>query len=89
MSFKAVLQQLNRDKKEYAKGVGTPLLVLAALGMVILPLPPFLLDILFSFNIALALVVLLVTVYTMKPVMWPVHVLCYLKGIMVVMPLVK
>lgn len=68
MSFKAVLQQLNRDKKDYAKGVGTPLLVLAALGMVILPLPPFLLDILFSFNIALALVVLLVTVYTMKPV---------------------
>ncbi|KPH63935.1 flagellar biosynthesis protein FlhA [Pseudoalteromonas porphyrae] len=68
MEFKAVLQQLNRDKKEYLKGVGTPLLVLAALGMVILPLPPFLLDILFSFNIALALVVLLVTVYTMKPV---------------------
>ena len=68
MSFKSILQQLNRDKKEYAKGVGTPLLVLAALGMVILPLPPFLLDILFSFNIALALVVLLVTVYTMKPV---------------------
>ena len=68
MSFKAVLQQLNADKKEYAKGVGTPLLVLAALGLVILPLPPFLLDILFSFNIALALVVLLVTVYTMKPV---------------------
>ncbi|MBG9994151.1 flagellar biosynthesis protein FlhA [Pseudoalteromonas sp. NZS127_1] len=68
MSFKTVLQQLNRDKKDYAKGVGTPLLVLAALGMVILPLPPFLLDILFSFNIALALVVLLVTVYTMKPV---------------------
>ncbi|MAE02153.1 flagellar biosynthesis protein FlhA [Pseudoalteromonas lipolytica] len=67
MEFKAVLQQLNKDKKEYAKGLGTPLLVLAALGMVILPLPPFLLDILFSFNIALALVVLLVTVYTMKP----------------------
>ena len=67
MDFKAVLQQLNKDKKENAKGVGTPLLVLAALGMVILPLPPFLLDILFSFNIALALVVLLVTVYTMKP----------------------
>ncbi|MBD1582242.1 flagellar biosynthesis protein FlhA [Pseudoalteromonas sp. S16_S37] len=67
MEFKALLSQLNKDKKEYAKGVGTPLLVLAALGMVILPLPPFLLDILFSFNIALALVVLLVTVYTMKP----------------------
>jgi flagellar biosynthesis protein FlhA len=67
MDFKAVLQSLNANKKDYAKGVGTPLLVLAALGMVILPLPPLLLDILFSFNIALALVVLLVTVYTMKP----------------------
>ncbi|KZN54949.1 flagellar biosynthesis protein FlhA [Pseudoalteromonas luteoviolacea] len=67
MDFKAVLQQINRDKKDYAKGIGTPLLVLAALAMVILPMPPFLLDILFSFNIALALVVLLVTVYTMKP----------------------
>jgi flagellar biosynthesis protein FlhA len=67
MDLKAVLQGLNENKKDYAKGVGTPLLVLAALGMVILPLPPFLLDILFSFNIALALVVLLVTVYTMKP----------------------
>ncbi|KID57680.1 flagellar biosynthesis protein FlhA [Pseudoalteromonas luteoviolacea] len=67
MDFKAVLQQINREKKEYAKGIGTPLLVLAALAMVILPMPPFLLDILFSFNIALALVVLLVTVYTMKP----------------------
>ncbi len=67
MDLKAVLGQINRDKAEYAKGVGTPLLVLAALGMVVLPMPPLLLDILFSFNIALALVVLLVTVYTMKP----------------------
>lgn len=67
MNFKAILSQINQDKKEYAKGVGTPLMVLAALAMVVLPMPPFLLDILFSFNIALALVVLLVTVYTMKP----------------------
>ncbi len=67
MDFKAVLTQLNRDKKEYAKGIGTPLIVLAALGMVVLPMPPFLLDVLFSFNIALSLVVLLVTVYTLKP----------------------
>ena len=40
---------------------------MAALGMVILPMPAFLLDILFSFNIALSLVVLLITVYTLKP----------------------
>ena len=40
---------------------------MAALGMVILPMPSWLLDLLFSFNIALSLVVLLITVYTLKP----------------------
>ncbi|MEJ6077257.1 flagellar biosynthesis protein FlhA [Vibrio sp. 1-Bac 57] len=48
-------------------GLGTPILVLAALGMVILPMPTLLLDILFTFNIALALVVLLVSIYTKRP----------------------
>ncbi|WP_245837148.1 flagellar biosynthesis protein FlhA [Paraferrimonas sedimenticola] len=48
-------------------GLGTPLLVLAALAMVILPMPAILLDVLFSFNIALALVVLLVAIYTLRP----------------------
>jgi len=41
--------------------------VLAALGMIILPMPTLLLDILFTFNIALALVVLLVSIYTKRP----------------------
>lgn len=41
--------------------------MLAALGMVILPMPTLLLDILFTFNIALALVVLLVSIYTRRP----------------------
>ncbi|ATC95499.1 flagellar biosynthesis protein FlhA [Pseudoalteromonas tunicata] len=67
MNFQAVLAQINKDKMDYLRGVGTPILVLAALAMVVLPIPPILLDTLFSFNIALALVVLLVTVYTMKP----------------------
>jgi flagellar biosynthesis protein FlhA len=67
MDFKAVLEQFKQNKNDYLKGIGTPIVVLAALGMVILPMPPFLLDVLFSFNIALALVVLLVTVYIMKP----------------------
>ncbi|EHI50951.1 flagellar biosynthesis protein FlhA [Aeromonas salmonicida subsp. salmonicida 01-B526] len=49
------------------KGVGTPLLVLASLGMVVLPIPPLMLDVLFSFNIALSIVVLLVAVYTRRP----------------------
>jgi flagellar biosynthesis protein FlhA len=37
------------------------------LGMMILPLPPFLLDLLFTFNIALSVMVLLVSMYTQKP----------------------
>ena len=37
------------------------------LGMMILPLPPMLLDLLFTFNIALSVMVLLVSMYTMKP----------------------
>lgn len=47
--------------------VGAPILVLATLAMIILPVPPLLLDLMFSFNIALSLVVLLVTVYTRRP----------------------
>lgn len=43
------------------------MLVLAALAMIVLPIPPFLLDVLFSFNIALALIVLLVAIYTDRP----------------------
>jgi len=44
-----------------------PILLLALLGMMILPLPPFLLDAFFTFNIALSIVVLLIAVYTLRP----------------------
>jgi len=47
--------------------VGIPLLVVTLLGMMILPIPPFLLDVFFSFNIALSIVVLLVGIYTLRP----------------------
>ena len=49
------------------RALAVPLLVFMVLAMMILPLPPFLLDLLFTFNIALALIVLLVAVYTKKP----------------------
>ncbi|PKH09438.1 flagellar biosynthesis protein FlhA [Moritella sp. Urea-trap-13] len=49
------------------ENIGTPIVVLATLGMVVLPIPAFLLDIFFSFNIALSLLVLLVSVYVNKP----------------------
>lgn len=47
--------------------LGVPILLLVMLGMMMLPIPPFLLDVLFTFNIALSLVVLLVCAYALRP----------------------
>jgi len=48
-------------------GLGTPILLIALLVMIVLPLPPMALDIFFTFNIALALVVILMTIYSPRP----------------------
>lgn len=48
-------------------GLGTPIMLVVMLSMMILPLPPFLLDILFTFNIALSIVVLLAVIYSERP----------------------
>lgn len=47
--------------------IGVPLLLLVMLAMMMLPVAPFLLDVFFTFNIALSIVVLLVCVYAMRP----------------------
>ena len=47
--------------------LGIPLLLLVMLSMVMLPIPPFLLDVLFTFSIALSIVVLLVSIYALRP----------------------
>lgn len=47
--------------------VGVPILLLCVLAMVILPLSPLMLDILFTFNIVLAVIVLLVSVNMQRP----------------------
>ena len=49
------------------RALAGPILICMILGMMILPLPPFLLDLLFTFNIALSVMVLLVSMYTQKP----------------------
>ncbi|MEC3767500.1 flagellar biosynthesis protein FlhA [Cupriavidus sp. SS-3] len=49
------------------KAMTGPLLIIMILGMMILPLPALVLDLLFTFNIALAIMVLLVSMYTQKP----------------------
>jgi len=49
------------------RGIGMPLLLLALLAMMMVPLPPLLLDAFFTFNIALSVAILLTTVYVARP----------------------
>jgi len=58
---------LNRLKAIASRGIAAPIALVALLAMVVLPLPPFLLDLLFSFNIALSLIVMLASIYVLKP----------------------
>ncbi|MDW2983376.1 flagellar biosynthesis protein FlhA, partial [Rhodanobacter sp. KK11] len=58
---------LGNFKQLARRGIGAPVMMLVMLAMMMLPLPPFLLDMLFSFNIALSLVILLAVVYVMRP----------------------
>ncbi|HCB14839.1 MAG TPA: flagellar biosynthesis protein FlhA, partial [Gammaproteobacteria bacterium] len=61
MNLAATLGSITRS------GLGAPALMLVILAMVVIPLPPFVLDVFFTFNIALALVVLLASVYSERP----------------------
>jgi flagellar biosynthesis protein FlhA len=47
-------------------GLGVPLLVMVVLAMMVLPLPAFLLDILFTFNISLSIMILLGVIYVRR-----------------------
>jgi len=49
------------------RGLGAPLVLLAVLSMVVLPLPPIALDVLFTFNIALSLLVVMAVVNVARP----------------------
>ena len=59
--LKAALKLLGKAE------LGAPLVIVMILAMIMLPLPAFLLDLLFTFNIAFSLIILLVVVYTLKP----------------------
>jgi flagellar biosynthesis protein FlhA len=59
--IQSILVELRRQK--YA----TPGFLVALLAMIMLPLPPVLLDVLFTFNIVLALIVILVSVSSKRP----------------------
>jgi flagellar biosynthesis protein FlhA len=52
---------------EFARnGLGVPVLVMVILAMMVLPLPAFLLDIFFTFNISLSIMILLAVIYVRR-----------------------
>jgi flagellar biosynthesis protein FlhA len=52
---------------EFARnGLGVPVLVMVVLAMMVLPLPAFLLDVFFTFNISLSLLILLAVIYVRR-----------------------
>jgi len=61
----SVLQQLSATFR--SGRIGIPVLILSILAMIILPLPPLMLDVLFTFNIAMAVLVLLTSVSARSP----------------------
>ena len=50
-----------------ARGLAGPILIVMLLAMMVLPLPPFMLDMFFTFNIAFSIMVVLVGMNTVKP----------------------
>jgi flagellar biosynthesis protein FlhA len=66
MNMKLILTLQNLIKRAGLRTMAGPVLIVMILAMMVLPLPPMLLDILFTFNIALAVMVLLVSMNTTK-----------------------
>ena len=63
----AVSSPLATIQTSVAGRLGAPILLVMLLAMMVVPLPPIMLDALFTFNISLGLVVLLVGVYVIRP----------------------
>ena len=58
---------LNNVKSLTRGNLGVPIMLMGLLGMMILPMPAFMLDVFFTFNITLSIVILLVCVYALRP----------------------
>lgn len=66
MSNLAALLRMQGMNGAQWKILAGPILILMILSMMVLPLPPFILDLLFTFNIALSIMVLLVAMFTQR-----------------------
>jgi len=64
----ATLSNIRQDLSKFElSGLGIPFLVLLILAMLIIPLPAFLLDFLFTFNIVVGLVIIMIAINSAKP----------------------
>ena len=54
-------------KKMAQQGLGAPVLLVMIMAMLVVPLAPMALDVFFTFNIALSLIILMTAVYAMRP----------------------
>ena len=61
------LQAVLGPRAGMLKALGVPLIVVMVLAMMVLPLPPFALDLLFTFNIAMALMVVMISAHMIRP----------------------
>ena len=56
-----------RHRSTAIQGIGAPLIVVAILSMMVLPLPAWMLDIFFTMNLAVAIMVMMVAAYMVRP----------------------
>jgi len=64
LELKSLLQRLRAVERN---GIAAPILLLVILGMMVVPLAPMVLDLMFSMNILLSIVILLAVIYVMRP----------------------
>ena len=67
MDRAVAIERLKGLKELLSGNVAIPVMLMVLLGMMTLPIPVFLLDVAFTFNIALSLVIILVAIYAMRP----------------------
>ena len=64
LDLKSILARLRGIERN---GIAAPVLLLVILGMMVVPLAPVVLDVMFSLNITLSMVILLAVIYVMRP----------------------
>ncbi|RMD71478.1 MAG: flagellar biosynthesis protein FlhA [Gammaproteobacteria bacterium] len=75
-----MIERLAFLKELASQGLGAPVFLIILLAMVVIPLSPWILDLLFTFNIALSLIILLVSVYVLRPLEFAVFPTVLLVG---------